>query len=94
MLDVLWAAEQPLAVRSVQERLADPVAYTTVLTVLDRLAKKGFVARRVSERAWLYEAGPSLEDLATSAVESVLETRGLDQPQVLQAIIAKYSPGP
>lgn len=54
-MDVLWR-DGDLAVRDVQAQLARPVAYTTVMTTLDRLFKKGFVHRRRRGRAFLYTA--------------------------------------
>jgi len=44
------------AVRDVADVLARPLAYTTVMTTLDRLYKKGLLARRKAERAYLYSA--------------------------------------
>lgn len=56
-IKVLWD-NGALTVRGVRERLLlrRPLAYTTVLTVLDRLARKGVVSRRKSGRAHLYDA--------------------------------------
>jgi predicted transcriptional regulator len=55
VMDVLWT-EGDLAVRDVQARLARPCAYTTVMTTLDRLYKKGVLQRRQAGRAFLYSA--------------------------------------
>ena len=38
------------------QRIERPLAYTTVMTTLDRLFKKGLLERRKSERAFLYSA--------------------------------------
>ena len=45
VLSVLWASDVPLIPREVQERLSDPPAYTTVMTILDRLQRKGTATR-------------------------------------------------
>ena len=47
VLNVLWAQEKPMRVRDVHEVLTRDreLAYTTVMTVLDRLAKKHVVER-------------------------------------------------
>ncbi len=42
--------------RDVIQRLGRPLAYTTVMTTLDRLYKKGLLSRRKSERAFIYSA--------------------------------------
>jgi len=55
VLDIVWDRGES-AVRDVVERLLRPLAYTTVMTTLDRLYKKGLLTRRKSERAFLYTA--------------------------------------
>src|SRR6202047_3897527 len=53
VMEILWDRGES-AVRDVVERLHRPLAYTTVMTTLDRLFKKGLLTRRKSERAFLY----------------------------------------
>lgn len=53
VMEILWTRGDG-NVRDVAERLARPLAYTTVMTTLDRLYKKGLLERRKSERAFLY----------------------------------------
>lgn len=55
VMDVVWRTGD-MTVKEVQESLSRPVAYTTVMTTLDRLFKKGFVARTRSGRAFVYRA--------------------------------------
>jgi predicted transcriptional regulator len=55
VMDVLWDSEDPLTARDMARRLADrDLAYTTVMTVLDRLTKKGLLRRERAGRAWRY----------------------------------------
>lgn len=49
-------------VRDVIDRLGRPLAYTTVMTTLDRLYKKGLLARRKSDRAFIYSAAFNREE--------------------------------
>ncbi|MGA3487116.1 BlaI/MecI/CopY family transcriptional regulator [Micromonosporaceae bacterium DT55] len=66
VMDVLWNADPgPGGGRTVRE-VADALdgrelAYTTVMTVLDRLAGKGMVQRERSGRAWSYRPAASRE---------------------------------
>jgi predicted transcriptional regulator len=60
-MDVLWARGES-NVRDVAEKLGRPLAYTTVMTTLDRLYKKGMLERRKSERAFLYSPRWSRRD--------------------------------
>ncbi|MGA7240832.1 MAG: BlaI/MecI/CopY family transcriptional regulator [Bryobacteraceae bacterium] len=53
VMDILWNHSEG-NVRDVIEHLARPLAYTTVMTTLDRLYKKGLLSRRKSERAFIY----------------------------------------
>src|SRR5437016_13413796 len=52
-MDVLWAASEA-NVHEVATKLNRPLAYTTVMTTLDRLYKKGLLDRRKPDRAFLY----------------------------------------
>lgn len=65
-MDVLWdrsaSAGAGATVREVAEALRDrELAYTTVMTVLDRLAGKGMVEREREGRAWRYRPAASRE---------------------------------
>ncbi|GGM50302.1 penicillinase repressor [Longimycelium tulufanense] len=64
VMEQLWAADGALTVRQVWTRLtaARPLAYTTVLTVLHNLFKKGLVRREVVGRAHAYQAVASREE--------------------------------
>ena len=53
VMEILWTHGEN-NVRDVVERLERPLAYTTVMTTLDRLYKKGMLDRRKSERAFIY----------------------------------------
>ncbi|MER7457148.1 BlaI/MecI/CopY family transcriptional regulator [Micromonospora sp. NPDC126480] len=66
VMDVLWdsvpATSGGVTVREVADALAGrELAYTTVMTVLDRLAGKGMVQREREGRAWRYRAAASRE---------------------------------
>jgi predicted transcriptional regulator len=53
VMEVLWTGGEG-SVRDVIEQLDRKLAYTTVMTTLDRLFKKGLLDRQKSERAFLY----------------------------------------
>jgi predicted transcriptional regulator len=63
VMEVLWAAGE-CNVRTVTDHLERPLAYTTVMTTLDRLYKKGLLGRRKSERAFLYAPKLSRDEFA------------------------------
>ncbi len=78
-MDVLWARGTPeppsdgATVREVTDALADrDLAYTTVMTVLDRLAGKGMVVRQRDGRAWRYQpAAPREAYIAQLMLEAL-----------------------
>lgn len=85
-MDVLWETTSPLTVRAVSERLTErDLAHTTVMTVLERLAKKGFALRERDGRAWLYQAAASREAYVTELMLSAL-----DQAGDRQAALARF----
>ena len=53
VMEILWTRGES-NVHDVAQKLHRPLAYTTVMTTLDRLYKKGLLTRRKSERAFLY----------------------------------------
>lgn len=53
VMEILWERGES-NVRDVADRLGRPLAYTTVMTTLDRLFKKGLLVRRKSDRAFAY----------------------------------------
>ncbi|MFI1338175.1 BlaI/MecI/CopY family transcriptional regulator [Streptomyces sp. NPDC020845] len=78
VMRVCWEARAPMTVREVLGRLnADrdqPLAYTTVMTVMSRLAEKGMLNRAPQGRGYAYTA--AVADEAAVAVREVLRTHG------------------
>lgn len=73
-MNTLWPMGEG-TVREIREELADrrPRAYTTIMTIMDRLARKGVVERRKVGRAYFYRANLSVEDARAQALGQVLE---------------------
>jgi predicted transcriptional regulator len=78
VMGVAWRASQPLSVRVVLERLNEardqPLAYTTVMTVMARLAEKEILRRTRSGRGFVYEA--TVPDAAAIAVRNLVRDFG------------------
>lgn len=78
VMQVLWKARRPLTVRAVLDRVnanrKPELAYTTVMTVLTRLAEKGIVERHREGRGFAYTA--AAKDPAAIAVREVLRDFG------------------
>ena len=78
VMSALWRAAVPLAVRDVVAEVNAgrdaALAYTTVMTVMTRLARKGVLARSQAGRHYVY--APLAPDTASIAVQGVLEEFG------------------
>ncbi|MFN2495111.1 MAG: BlaI/MecI/CopY family transcriptional regulator [Pseudonocardiaceae bacterium] len=78
VMDVLWQAECPLTVRDVLSEInrSRTLAYTTVMTVLDNLHRKGWALRERAGRAYRYRPAQSREEAAARALRDLLASTG------------------
>jgi predicted transcriptional regulator len=91
IMEVLWSVAEPVTVRDVLDRLDRPLAYTTVMTVLDNLHNKGHVTREKVGRAFRYRAAQTREAVAAQMVREVLAASG-DAEGVLLHFAGSASP--
>jgi predicted transcriptional regulator len=68
IMQVLWE-NGPSLVAEVRERLADPLAYNTVLTILRTLEGKGYVAHKEEGRGHRYFAAVQQQAAQHSALQ-------------------------
>jgi predicted transcriptional regulator len=77
-MDVIWRAGKPVSVREVVDHVnggrKPKLAYTTVMTVMSRLADKDILSRQREGRGYVYEA--TAEDPAGLAVRGVIRDFG------------------
>ena len=84
IMAVIWTGEGPVAVKDVVERLADdaeangasPVAYSTVITVVERLRAKGWLIRERAGKAYLYAATATEDEYTAQLMDRVLDETG------------------
>jgi predicted transcriptional regulator len=88
IMDVMWAAEGPCVVREVRERLryGRPVAYTTVMTVMDILHRKGVLQRTKHGRAWRYWPVEQREEHDARLMTEVLRSGGDEAVTMLRFV--------
>jgi predicted transcriptional regulator len=74
-LNALWSLSEG-NVRDVREivALSRPLAYTTIMTVLDRLVRKGKLTRRKVGRAFVYSPQASRDAMRRVAVRELLDS--------------------
>lgn len=73
VMEELWK-KKTASVKEVHQSLCQKkgLAYTTVMTVMDRLAKKGYLKRKKAGRSYLYQPAISREKLSSILAESVI----------------------
>ena len=88
-LSALWPMGEG-TVRDIHGQLtgARARAYTTVLTIMDRLAHKGIVTRRKVGRAYWYRANLSADEARLKAVEKIVAGFFAGSAQALAAHLA------
>ena len=93
VMEVLWRDLSPQRVRDVLEALSGErkLAYTTVMTVLDNLHRKGWVSRELDGRAYRYVATRNREDAVAGALRELLDSAA-DPESVLLRFARSVSP--
>lgn len=84
IMEVIWTAGQSVSIREVCDALAHtdtPPAFTTVMTVMNRLATKKLLERTGSRKNYLFRAALGKQELEDRVSQSVI-----------QEILADYGP--
>ncbi|NUW38217.1 BlaI/MecI/CopY family transcriptional regulator [Nonomuraea sp. SMC257] len=77
IMDILWAQSTALTAREVGRLIADrDLAPTTVMTVLDRLTRKGFLHRTRDGRAWRYAPAATRDAYVAELMLEALDMTG------------------
>jgi len=91
-LEQLWDVDEPLTPAALRDRLAAVgergLALTTVMTVLSRLEKKGFVARDRSTRPATYAPVHAREEYVAEVMHDALGTAG-DRTEALARFVGR-----
>ena len=90
VLATLWSAETPLTAGDVQARLASPLAYSTVVTILSRLHVKGTLERQPHGRAYAYRPVADEPGMAARRMRQVLDAEE-NRQQVLARFVSDLS---
>jgi predicted transcriptional regulator len=99
VMETLWhAGEQWLTVRDVHDQLSKgrDIAYTTVMTVLDRMTRKQIVEREREGRAWKYRPSQSRGEMTAEVMRQALgefaeEANAHDRAAALVAFVGDAS---
>ena len=71
VLEALWAADGAQSVRDLQPQFSS-IAYTTLMTTLDRLHRKGVLSREKAGRAFVYRTRATRADLVAELAGDAL----------------------
>jgi predicted transcriptional regulator len=88
VMDHLWSTTEPQTVRQVHEALSSQrdLAYTTIMTVLQRLAKKNLVVQHRDDRAHRYAAAHGRDVLVAGLLVDALD-QASDSPSRQAALV-------
>jgi predicted transcriptional regulator len=91
VLAVLWAGARPMNPAEVQTELGGRPAYTTVMTTLSRLYRKGLASREPTGRGYTY--APTIDEAAhTAQAMNELLARRRDRAAVLAEFVSGLPP--
>lgn len=82
VMGVLWDLGSA-SVAEVRDRLQDPLAYTTVLTVLRTLEEKGYAGHVEAGKAYRYHPLVQRQDAGTSVLRRITRKLFKDSPELL-----------
>ncbi|MEV4471301.1 BlaI/MecI/CopY family transcriptional regulator [Nonomuraea sp. NPDC049504] len=93
IMEHIWSCDAPVPVRDVLERLRGDrtLAYTTVMTVMDKLHKKGLLRRVQHGRAYWYEPVLSHEAYSAQLMQEAL-AHGGNQAMTLIHFLERLPP--
>lgn len=91
VLSVLWQGETPMSPAEVQAAMGGVLAYTTVMTTLARLHRKGMADRSRAGRGYVYTASVD-EASHTAAAMNALLRRRRDHAAVLARFVSELPP--
>jgi predicted transcriptional regulator len=93
IMDRLWEQGRPMLVREMVEALHGqrPLAYTTVMTVMENLHRKGWLRRERDGRAWRYEPTGSRSGYTAALMNDALTTSS-DRRTALAHFVLQMSP--
>lgn len=105
LMDRIWEHDGPVTVRELFDELRRerPIAYTTVMSTMDNLHRKGWLARDKDGKAYRYTAVASRDEYSARLMREAMAEAGDteavlshfvaamdgDQSQVLRAVLDK-----
>ncbi len=75
IMSIVWQNKEPVSVQLVTDVLKSKrsIAYTTVMTVMSRLAEKGLLKRKEQGKAYFYQSTVTKEAFLTRTTKQILK---------------------
>ncbi len=75
VMEIIWQSKDPISVRTVTQILQKKrkIAYTTVMTIMNRLVDKGILSRKQEGRAYLYKGAVSKDKFLTRISRQIIK---------------------
>jgi predicted transcriptional regulator len=93
IMRVVWDAGNPVTVRDVYEHLREHkrIAYTTVMSIMNILTKKGFLIQDKSSTAYVYAAAVTDTEVAGNILDAVISKilDGAAEPMISRLLGSK-----
>jgi predicted transcriptional regulator len=94
VMSLIWKQGE-ISVRDARDQMGSEAAYTTIMTTMDRLFRKGLLARRKVGRAFLYRATASRHEIegavAIDLVHSLLQRADDNSLPILSSLVDAVS---
>jgi predicted transcriptional regulator len=90
IMDRVWSRESPVTVRDLFDEIQQerPIAYTTVMSTMDNLHRKGWLARERDGKAYRYTAVASRDEYSARLMREAMAEAG-DTEAVLSHFVAQ-----
>ena len=90
VMDRVWDRDKPVTVRELFDELREErnIAYTTVMSTMDNLHRKGWLARERDGKAYRYTAVASREEYSARLMREAMAEAG-DAEAVLSHFVAQ-----
>lgn len=75
VMEIIWQSSSSISVRDITEILQEKrkIAYTTVMTIMNRLVDKGLLSRKQDGRAYLYKGTVSKDKFLTRISRQIIK---------------------
>jgi predicted transcriptional regulator len=90
ILEKLWTRTEPTSVRTLADAFGGVLAYTTLMTTLDRLHRKGLLDRQRAGRAFLYRARLSRKELESGVATDIIDAMLGAGPDAARPVMSTF----